>query len=111
MQSDRRAHPRIDASRAGKLYDHRSRKYLPFTMCNISRSGAMIELKTRWPVSSGDRLMLGVAAGARQALLTSMEMLEVEVIRTLPTTEGRTGIAVRFVHADDIMLNLSKLAA
>ncbi len=94
---ERRQSPRIDLTRLGKLYDPRSRKFLPCSTCNLSRGGAMLEVVGRLPLCAGDRLMLGLPTTSRQALVTANEMVEVEVVRALPTTDNRQGIAVRFV--------------
>jgi len=109
--TERRTHPRVEVQRAAKVYHPVSRKFHPCTAVNVSQSGAMLHLPFRLPVAGGDRLMLGVPSGRRGVLLRATEMMEVEVIRALSTTDGRQAIGVRFVHADDVGLNIAKLAA
>lgn len=94
---ERRQDVRVDVTRLGKVYDPRSRKFLPCATCNLSRGGAMLEVVGRLPLQAGDRLMLGLPQSARQAIVPTNEMVEVEVIRALPTTDNRQGIAVRFL--------------
>lgn len=94
---ERRQDVRVDVARLGKVYDPRSRKFLPCATCNLSRGGAMLEVVGRLPLQAGDRLMLGLPQSARQAVVPANEMVEVEVVRALPTTDNRQGIAVRFL--------------
>jgi predicted LPLAT superfamily acyltransferase len=109
--SERRTHPRIEVRRPAKVYHPVSRKFHPCTAVNVSQNGAMLHLPFRLPVASGERLMLGVQTGRQGVLLRATEMMEVEVIRALSTTDGQQAIGVRFVHADDVGLNIAKLAA
>lgn len=94
---ERRESQRIEVTRLGKVYDPRSRKFLPCASCNLSRGGAMLEVVGRLPLKQGDRLMLGLPTSHAQAVVPTNEMVEVEVIRSLPTTDNRQGIAVRFL--------------
>jgi len=107
LRLERRADPRISIEQAGKVYDPRSRKFYPCEASNVSRGGALLKLDHRLPVGPGDRVMLGVGSGPSDALLHATEMLEAEVVRSLTTTDDRQGLGVRFVHAEDVTLNLA----
>jgi hypothetical protein len=78
---------------------------------DVSQGGALIEMKHRIPVSDGVHLLLGVAAGERQAVIPAAQMMEVEVVRTLNFDEERQFLAVRFIHAPDVALNHDRIAA
>lgn len=109
---DRRRHPRADARQFGKIYEPRCGRYFPCTTCNISEGGAFIEIARPLPLAPGDRLLVGLAAGNRPAILRSKELFPVEVLRSVVTTDHRQGIAVRFVEAKETPVDAAlRLAA
>jgi len=109
--TERRQHERFPLNRPGKVYDGRSRKYMPCLAVDVSQGGALIELKHPIPVSPGVHLFLAVGGRDEQALLRSDEMLEVEVIRTMRFDQDRQFLAVRFVHTNDVAINAERIAA
>ena len=96
--TERRAHPRSSEARPGKLYDHRSGRYLACASCNLSAGGALLEVGCRLAIRAGDRLYLGLSQRPDQVILSGDDLIEIEVLRALPTTDNRQGIAVRFLE-------------
>ncbi|MHC4107814.1 MAG: PilZ domain-containing protein [Planctomycetota bacterium] len=97
MERDRRAHERIWLARPCKVYDPALRRYLPGTTRNLSTRGAFIQVNRRIDHHPGDRLYLGIALKRRQGILPAADMHEVAVVWSSQTTDGRTGLAVRFL--------------
>ncbi len=98
MQQERRAHERIWLARPCKVYDPALRRYLPGTTRNLSARGALIQINRKIDHHPGDRLYLGIALKRRQGILPAAEMHEVEVVWSRQATDGRTGLAVRFLN-------------
>lgn len=97
VPSDRRHHPRVAIRTFGKVYDPRSRKYLPCATMNLSDGGALIEFSRPVPLEPGCRVRFGLSAHDHPAMLRSRELHEVEVVRALPVSDGRQGVAVRYL--------------
>ncbi len=97
MQRERRAHERIWLARPCKVYDPALRRYLPGTTRNLSVRGAFIQVNRTIDHHPGDRLYLGIALKRPQGILPAAEMNEVEVVWSRQVTDGRTGLAVRFL--------------
>ena len=110
-QDERRIHERVSLTRPCKLYDPRLRKYLPGLTWNVSSSGAFLEVNRPLAVSPGDHLFLGIAMKRRQGILTSNDMLEVEILRSMQATGDRTALAVRFVNAREPAVTALRAAA
>ncbi len=97
LHADRRVTERVNLARPCKVYDPASGRYLSGTMWNISDGGAYLELHRRIELRPEQRLCIGVAMKRRQTLLRSTEMLWAEVVRSLSTTDDRTGVGLRFI--------------
>ena len=110
-QDERRIHARVSLTRPCKLYDPTLRKYLPGLTWNVSPSGAFLEVNRPLALRPGDHLFLGIAMKRRQGILTSNDMLEVEILRSMPATGDRTALAVRFVNAREPAVTARKAAA
>jgi hypothetical protein len=108
---ERRANERLRMVRPGKIFDPRLEKYLPCATCDISAGGAFVEVPDGIRFEPGDRFYIGIALTRRQALIPAKEMVEAEVVRSLPTTDGRQGVAMRFLGQDTIAAAASLLAA
>ncbi len=111
VPSDRRHHPRIAIRKFGKVYDPRSRKYFPCATMNLSEGGALIEFSRPVPLEPGCRVRLGLCEGNRPSILPSRDLHEVEVVRTLPVTDGSQGVAVRYVAPISVSLIARSAAA
>ncbi len=94
LDHDRRSERRISLSRPCKVCCPRSLRYVSGSTCDVSSSGMLLRLSRSVNFEPGDRLFLGVAQKRRQTLLRSNDMIETEVIRTMPTTAGETYLAV-----------------
>ena len=110
-ESERRQHVRFPFNRPGKVYDRRSRKYTSCLAVDVSRGGALIEMKCAIPAAQGVHLMLGVVAADRQGVIRSEQMMEVEVVRAMKFDDSRQFLAVRFVHEGDVVLDEQRAAA
>jgi len=96
---ERRRFPRFNVRQFGKIYDWRSRRYIPCMTCNVSAGGAFIELARPLPFQRGDRILMGLSTAQKPALLRASDLFEVEVMRSLITPDGRQGLGVRFLNA------------
>ena len=108
---ERRQHVRFPFNRPGKVYDRRSRKYTSCLAVDMSRGGALIEMKYAIPVAQGVHLMLGVVAADREGLIRSEQMMEVEVVRAMKFDDSRQFLAVRYVHEADVVIEDERAAA
>jgi c-di-GMP-binding flagellar brake protein YcgR len=97
LECERRAHPRVSLTRPCKVYEPRSRKFLPGTTCNISAGGLLMRIERSLPVEPGDRLYVAIPHKRRDVFLRADEMLECRVVRALPMTSGETALAVQFI--------------
>jgi hypothetical protein len=100
IEFERRRHPRYNVRQFGKIYDWRSRRYIPCMTCNVSAGGAFIELARPLPFQRGDRILMGFSNSQRPALFRASDLFEVEVMRAHITPDGRQGLGVRFLNAD-----------
>ena len=101
--AERRQHSRAAMRRDAKLYDPRARRYLPCATCDLSQGGALVELAAPWPAPVGSHLLLGLPHDRKAgAVVAHTDMMEVEVVRSLGTPQGRQAVAVRFIHAQDV---------
>ena len=110
-QDERRVHARVSLTRPCKLYDPRLRKYVAGLTWNLSSSGAFLEVDRSLALSPGDHLFLGIAMTRRQGILTSNDMLEVEILRSMQATANRTAMAVRFVDSREAAATAPRAAA
>lgn len=100
LEYERRRFPRFNVRQFGKIYDWRTRRYIPCMTCNVSAGGAFIELARPLPFQRGDRILMGLSSANNPALLRASDLFEVEVTRALITSDGRQGLGVRFLNAD-----------
>ena len=100
MEDDRRSEPRLPVTRPCKVYEPRTGKYVPGTTCNVSSGGLLLRLSRSLPVEPGSRLLVGVAARRRQAIIARDELLEGVVTRTMASPSGETMVAIRFPQRD-----------
>ncbi len=110
-QDERRVHARVSLTRPCKLYDPRLRKYVAGLTWNLSSSGAFLEVNRPLALRPGDHLFLGIAMKRRQGILTSNDMLEVEILRSMQATGNRTAMAVRFVDSREAAATAPRAAA
>jgi len=96
IEGDRRRHPRVEVTQPCKICDPRSGRYLAGTTRDVSSHGLLIELPRLIDLKPGERLHVGVAMKRRQGLLLAKEMIEAKVVRSLPTMNDHTLLAVQF---------------
>jgi hypothetical protein len=112
IDHERREGVRISLTRPCKVFEPRSSKYIAGSTCNASPSGLLLRLHRSMALEVGDRLYVAIPPRRRSVLLRSAEMIEVEVVRTLPITSGETAIAVTFVDpAQETYLPVVRRAA
>lgn len=99
LEFERRRFPRFNVRQFGKIYDWRSRRYIPCMTCNVSAGGAFIELARPLPFQRGDRILMGLSSAQQPGILRASDLFEVEVMRSLITSDGRQGLGVRFINA------------
>ena len=99
IEGDRREHPRVCVQRPCKMFDPRTRRYLPGVTRNVSSGGLAIDVPRLTSLKPGDTLHVGVAAKRRDQLLSGAQMLRATVIRASATVDDHTDLAVRFENA------------
>lgn len=96
--AERRIHPRIDMRRPCKIYDPRSRKYVPAVTRNVSKSGAMIDTPRLMDVPSDTTIQVAIARDPGQSLLMTEDMVDAVVVRATHSVGGRTSLGLRFLE-------------
>jgi c-di-GMP-binding flagellar brake protein YcgR len=94
---ERRRDERIDVSRPAKVQCGITGRYIPARVRNLSTGGALIELRTRTPLVSGQSLRVGIAHNDRQPLLSATDLAEAQVIRSL-SHDDTHHVAIEFAH-------------
>ncbi len=112
METDRRSHERMNLARPCKVFDPKSGKYVLGTVWNLSDGGALVETTRPVVAQPGEPLFLGIALKRRQGLILGDQMLQINVVRSLRTTDGRTTIAMKFGDCSiDVMASMLDRAA
>lgn len=96
IEGDRREHTRTAVQRPCKMFDPRSRRYIPALTRDVSAAGLAIDVPRLMDLKPGDTLHIGVATKRRESILASGEMVKAVVIRANPTVDDHTDLAVRF---------------
>ena len=99
IEGDRREHPRTSVQRPCKMFDPRTRRYLPGMTRDVSAGGVAIDVPRVVDLKPGDVLHVGVAMKRRDQLLNGAQMLKATVIRSSATVDDHTDLAVRFENA------------
>ncbi len=94
--ADRRANPRLSLTRACKVLEPRSGKYVGGVTCNVAAGGVLLRLDRELDLEPGDVLYVGITRKPRQGLLRSRDLFEAAVVRSLNVTTGGSAVAVRF---------------
>ncbi|QDU34030.1 PilZ domain protein [Poriferisphaera corsica] len=92
---ERRKDLRIRIARSVKIYNHLTGKYLAGKTLDVSAGGAMIVFGQHAKLHPGQRIQVGIARDARQALLAAEDMLDATVIRSLSQSLG-VRVAIEF---------------
>ena len=95
--AERRIHPRIDMRRPCKIYDPRSRKFLPAVTRNVSKSGAMIDTPRLLEMPEDTTIRVAIARDPGQLLMFNDDMVDAVVIRSQHSAGGRTSLGLRFL--------------
>jgi c-di-GMP-binding flagellar brake protein YcgR len=112
IDRDRRDDPRVSVTRACKVYDPRSRRFIPGTTCNASSGGLMLRLQRELELDAGARIFVAIARRNRDGFLRAADMVAATVVRTLATSTGETMVAIRFQEpADELSLPVAAKAA
>ena len=96
IDGDRREHSRTAIQRPCKMFDPRSRRYVPGLTRDVSAGGLAIDVPRILDIKPGDTLHIGVATKRRDSLLSGGQMLKATVIRASATVDDHTDLAVRF---------------
>ena len=102
IEGDRREHTRTAVQRPCKMFDPRTRRYLPGVTRDVSAGGVAIDVPRLTDLKPGDVLHVGLAMKRRDQLLNGAQMLKATVIRAAATVDDHTDLAVRF---DDAQLH------
>jgi hypothetical protein len=96
IEGDRREYVRTAVQRPCKMFDPRTRRYVPGLTRDVSAGGLAIDVPRLMDIQPGDTLHIGVATKRRESLLAGGEMLKAVVIRANATVDDHTDLAVRF---------------
>jgi len=99
--AERRSSPRVSLSRPCKVYEPRSRRYLPATTCNVSRGGALVRAHRSADLSPGDRVSLGLPHRHPQPVIDSATLVDARIVRVLESTGGEMLLAIEFLESSD----------
>lgn len=94
--SDRRGHKRFDLRRPAKVFRRATQQYITATTRNLSRSGALLEVVGRRPLSVGEIVELAVAFRPG-VVLDSGSLVRAIVTRAQHTGPDRQAVALRYV--------------
>ena len=99
---ERRCHARQRVCRPVKLCCVDTGRYLTGRTCNISASGALLEVANdALAVTRGQRIAIGVAWNRKQMVLDSEHLVKATVVRNFDFA-GCRKVAVRFVYQEQL---------
>lgn len=99
--NERRRETRFPVIRPVKLRCVESGRFLAGKTSNVSAGGALLELDSAARVTPGQRLEVGIAWNAGQALLSASSLTAATVIRAQPLNR-RQRVALRFDHPQEL---------
>ena len=112
--TDRRQHPRIEAGLGVKILRPAVARYIAAITQDVSKGGALLEVRTARPISEGEDLSIGVC-WTSGPLLRADELVTATVVRADPVLSGAQKVAVKFAQtqqkADDLAQRLSAAEA
>ena len=94
-EADRRAHPRAAADVGCKVLRANVARYLAARSRDVSRGGALLELRTPSPLAHGESLDIGLA-WTGEAMLPRGGAIRARVVRATPLHAGIQRVAVVF---------------
>jgi hypothetical protein len=95
--SDRRRDPRLEVRRPVKVHCLETGRYLAGTTCNLSPTGAMVEVAHPSLLVPGQRVRVGIAWTTRQTVLNNDDLVDATVVRSLGEGAAQF-LAVRFAQ-------------
>jgi PilZ domain len=96
---ERRSAGRTQLELPCKVWHPRALRFLPGVTRDLSRDGAMLELRGGAPFRNGERVRVGLPDAAAPIVLRSADLLEGTVVRS-SNEEGRMVVAVTFDGVD-----------
>lgn len=99
---ERRRDARLDLHRPVKLQCNLTGRFIPARTRNLSVGGALIELRTRTPLLSGQTIRVGIADHDRQAILAHASMTPARVVRSL-AHDGLQQVAIEFAMPNSMV--------
>lgn len=104
--SERRRDTRISMDRPVKVQCVMTGRYLPGVTCNVSATGAMLQLNHASLLVQGQRLRVGFAWNDHQAIIQNAQMTDAVVVRSLGIG-GRQHVALCFDQRQELELAVS----
>jgi len=101
---DRRADPRIAMTRPAKVQCVETGRYLPARTSNMSAGGALVEVDHPSLLVVGQKLRVGVAWTHQQAILSSKDMVDATVVRSMGFGK-RQSVALSFSQKQQMRLS------
>ena len=96
---ERRSASRTNLQLPCKVWHPRTLRFLPGVTRDLSRDGAMLELRGGAPFRNGERVRVGLPAAAGPIVVRSSDLIEGTVVRT-SNEEGHMVVAIVFDGAD-----------
>lgn len=103
---ERRRDARISMDRPAKVQCVMTGRYLPGVTCNVSSTGALLQLNSASLLVQGQRLRVGVAWNDHTAIIQNAQMTEAVVVRSFGIN-GRQQVALCFDERQELELALS----
>lgn len=95
--ADRRQHVRTSTEIACKLLQSAECRYRSALTTDVSKGGALVQLRTPKPLKTGETLRLSINWNGRP-LMSRDELVEATVVRAGPMLEQVQQVAVRFLE-------------
>lgn len=94
---ERRRHRRFKVERPGKLFRRNTQQFAAVRSCDLSFSGARLEVDSARPFSVGELVDLGLSM-SKSAVVPSTSLVNAIVVRAVALGDTRQAIAVRYIN-------------
>ena len=95
---ERRKHRRFHVERPGKVFRRTSQQFAAARSCDLSFSGALLEVESARPFNIGEIVDLGLAMSGGSVVPASC-LVQAIVVRATAIDEARHTIAVRYINS------------
>ncbi len=101
---ERRKRKRKVLARSVKIFDSKTHRYQPAHTCNVSSTGAMLQVYGGTHLRIGDNIRMAVDWDESQAMFNNTELLPAVIVRASDEYDGYRDVAVQFAQAREMSL-------